>query len=81
MRYVRIAVIALTLIVPVVLIREGYEYNAHSASSVGGPITLAFSIVAAVAFVLILWIVFGVLVAMRASRRAVNDVSQTDASV
>jgi hypothetical protein len=62
-RYVRIAVIALTLIVPVVLIREGYEYNAHTASTVGRPITFAFSIVAAVAFVLILWVVFGVFVA------------------
>ena len=80
MRYVWIAVVALTLIVPAVLIREGWEYNAHTSSTVGGPITFAISIVAAIAFVLILWLVVGMFAAMRASRKAIRDVRQTDAS-
>lgn len=78
MRYVWFAVIALTLIVPAVLIREGYEYNAHTASTVGGPVVFGFSIVAAVAFVLILWLVFGVFAAMRGSRKAVREIDQTE---
>ena len=39
LRYAWIAVVSLTIVVPALLIPYGYQYNVHTDSTVGGPLT------------------------------------------
>ena len=72
-RYAWFAVVGLTLIVPGALIGYGYEFNAHSTSTVGGPVTFGLCISIAAAFVVLLWLAFGLLLISRSARRAAGE--------
>jgi hypothetical protein len=80
-RYLWGVVIAAALIVPGVLIPYGYEYNAHTASTVGGPLTLGLCIALAVGFDLLVWSVFGLFLIARSAKKASWEMKQESGSV
>jgi hypothetical protein len=80
MRFVWIGVIALTVLVPAVLIPSGYAYDAHTSSTVGGPITIFFCIVIAVGFDVLLWLGFALFLVARSARKAAGELRQDDPS-
>lgn len=72
-----VAVLGLSLAVPAALVIYGHEYNQHTSSTVGGPLTQGLSIVLAVAFEVLFWaVVLLLIVAARTwkSRRSGSDV-------
>jgi hypothetical protein len=72
-RYAWLTIIVLSVLVPAVLIPYGYDYNAHTTSTVGGPVTLAFCIAIAAGFDLLLWLFFGVFLVARSARKATRE--------
>jgi hypothetical protein len=66
-------VIGLSVIVPAGLIHYGNEFNAHTSSTVGGPVTVGICIAIAIAFDAILWLCLVVFLAARSSRRATRE--------
>lgn len=73
-RHAWITIIALSVLVPAVLIPYGYDYNAQTTSTVGGPLTLGLCIVIAVGFDLLLWLCFRVFLIARSARNAEREV-------
>ncbi len=80
MRYAGITVIAVTVIVPAVLIPYGYEYNVHTASTVGGPLTLGICLALALGFDVVVWFAFGVVLVARSARKAAYAMHREDST-